>query len=125
MYSQFSFTATASILLVYGWILTSDKARAFIGDQISVKVGFTIVTAVIYIIEIYISYYIFYKPSKELCEIIGCFRGSIPKEAYDYKCIDGWTIVLFLGGHLLMYLLLLYLIWKSKPNQDAKEELSK
>jgi hypothetical protein len=94
MFSQFEFTVTASVLLVMGWILTSDKARAFIQDKKGIKVGFTLVALIAYIVEIYLLAEL-HKDSQRLCAITQKFLGDIPAEAYNYKCIDTSTVILF------------------------------
>ena len=114
MYGQFSFTATASILLVIGWILTSDDLRAFIGNEPNLKAAFAVVVASIFAVEIYLSY-VLYKDSADLYNHIKTIDSGITERAYEYKRTDSSTIWLFLTVHLLMYLFLIYLVWIISP----------
>jgi hypothetical protein len=110
-YVSYTITTSASILLVIGWLLTSDKARTFIGEHGILRWPLTAVVVVLLTLEALIGYRMM-RVTTETAHCIEQLRlpGVLPLH-YEPRMISRQMIYSYLAAHALMYGFLLFLVW--------------
>src|SRR5436190_16535836 len=80
-YMSYTITTSASILVVIGWLVTSDKAREFIGPSSAIKRVGTLVVLGFYLAEVWIGW-MSYGNSQRIMGLLEAVRP--PGVTHDY-----------------------------------------
>jgi hypothetical protein len=119
-YVSYTITTSASILLVIGWLLTSNHARGFLGEHSLLKIPLTLMIVVLLYLERKIAFRMkgVTDATGELIEQLrlpGVLRGH-----YAPRMISRQMVYSYLAAHLLMYGFLLALVWMIPSPSSAR-----
>jgi hypothetical protein len=110
-YVSYTITTSASILLVIGWLLTSDKARDFIGGHGIVRWPLTAVAVVLLALEALIGHRMMRVTTTTARSIEQLRLPGVLPVHYEPRMISRRMVYSYLAAHALMYGFLLFLVW--------------
>lgn len=110
-YVSYTITTSASILLVIGWLLTSDKARDFIGGHGIVRWPMTAVAVVLLALEALIGHRMMRVTTTTARSIEQLRLPGVLPAHYEPRMITRRMVYSYLAAHGLMYGFLIFLLW--------------